>query len=70
MTLKNDATAGNITGFAKVTAKAKDGEGLAIGAISAGTIEDTEMIALYRSPNGYEPVLEKAEGGEWQRVAN
>ena len=32
--------------------------------------EDTEMIALYRSPNGYEPVLEKAEGGEWQRVAN
>ena len=45
VTLKNDATAGNITGFAKVTAKAKDGEDLAIGAISAGTIEDTEMIA-------------------------
>ena len=30
--------------------------------------EDTEMIALYRSPNGYEPVFEKAEGGEWLAV--
>ena len=30
--------------------------------------EDTEMIALYRSPNCYDPVLEKGANGEWQRV--
>lgn len=30
--------------------------------------EDTEMIALYRSPNCYDPVLEKDANGEWQRV--
>ena len=30
--------------------------------------EDTEMIALYRSPNCYDPVLEKDANGEWQRI--
>ena len=30
--------------------------------------EDTEMIALFRSPNCYDPVLEKDANGEWQRV--
>lgn len=30
--------------------------------------EDTEMIALYRSHNCYDPVLEKDANGEWQRV--
>lgn len=30
--------------------------------------EDTEMIALYRSPNCYDPVLENDANGEWQRV--
>ena len=30
--------------------------------------EDTEMIALYRSTNCYDPVLEKDANGEWQRV--
>lgn len=30
--------------------------------------EDTEMIALYRSANAYDPVLEKDTNGEWQRV--
>ena len=30
--------------------------------------EDTEIIALYRSPNCYDPVLEKDANGEWQRV--
>jgi len=31
--------------------------------------EDTKMIALYRSADCYDPVLEKDENGEWQRVA-
>lgn len=42
------------------------------GAKSKFTIqidEDTEMIALYRSEDCYDPVLEKDENGEWQRVA-
>ena len=30
--------------------------------------EDTEMIALYRSADCYDPVLEKDANGEWQRV--
>ena len=30
--------------------------------------EDTEMIALYRSPNCYDPVLAKEANGEWQRI--
>lgn len=30
--------------------------------------EDTEMIALYRSPNCYDPVLAKDANGEWQRI--
>ena len=30
--------------------------------------EDTEMIALYRSADCYDPVLEKDTNGEWQRV--
>ena len=41
------------------------------GAKSEYTIqidEDTEMIALYRSANCYDPVLEKDANGEWQRV--
>ena len=41
------------------------------GATSEYTIqidEDTEMIALYRSADCYDPVLEKATNGEWQRV--
>ena len=29
---------------------------------------DTKIIALYRSPDCYEPVLEKDENNEWQRV--
>lgn len=29
---------------------------------------NTEMIALYRAPDCYEPVLEKNENNEWQRV--
>ncbi len=42
------------------------------GAKSEYTIqidEDTEMIALYRSADCYDPVLEKNENGDWQRVA-
>ena len=41
------------------------------GATSKYTIqidEDTEMIALYRSADCYDPVLEKDANGEWQRV--
>ena len=41
------------------------------GAKSEYTIqidEDTEMIALYRSADCYDPVLEKDTNGEWQRV--
>ena len=41
------------------------------GAKSEYTIqidEDTEMIALYRSADCYDPVLEKDANGEWQRV--
>ena len=41
------------------------------GATSEYTIqidEDTEMIALYRSADCYDPVLEKDANGEWQRV--
>lgn len=30
--------------------------------------KDTEMIAIYRSSDCYDPVLEKDENGEWQRV--
>lgn len=30
--------------------------------------EDTEMIAIYRSTNCYDPVLEKNENGKWQYV--
>ena len=30
--------------------------------------EDTEMIALYRGTDCYDPALEKNENGEWQRV--
>ena len=47
VTLKNDATAGNISGYNKVTAKAKDGDSLQIGAISAfvGKVEDQDVNA-------------------------
>lgn len=41
------------------------------GAKSEYTIqidEDTEMIAIYRSTDCYDAVLEKAANGEWQRV--
>ena len=41
------------------------------GATSEYTIqidEDTEMIALYRSADCYDPVLEKHANGQWQRV--
>lgn len=31
--------------------------------------EDTEWIALYRSENCYEPVLERDENGEWQFIS-
>ena len=41
------------------------------GAKSEYTIQidkDSEMIALYRSTDCYDPVLEKDANGEWQRV--
>lgn len=42
-----------------------------IGAKNEFTVpleEDTELIALYRADNGYEPVLEKDDAGIWQWV--
>ena len=30
--------------------------------------EDTEMIAVYRNTNAYEPVLEKNADGKWERA--
>lgn len=42
-----------------------------IGAKDEYTIqldEDTEMIAVYRNTNCYEPVLEKNADGKWERA--
>ena len=42
-----------------------------IGANEEYTIqldEDTEMIAVYRNTNCYEPVLEKNADGKWERA--